>query len=862
MKKINLLFFAFLFSNILLSQTVFINEIHYDNDGVDTGEAIEIAGPAGTSLSGWTLVLYNGATGAVYDTIILTNFFPNQDDGYGTLSFPTIGIENGAPDGMALVDASNNVIQFLSYEGTFTATSGPAIGMTSEDIGVFETGNTPVGFSLQLMGTGIEYTHFNWGSQTPHTTNAVNNNQNFGAPVNDLCTNATSLTCGDFFSVSTVEASNTFPVANNCGFAIGDGVWYTFSSPVRGRFFIQGSNNIGGFPYLDIYEGDCTSLSCVGAMGGTPNTSIALIPNQDYYLYFHESNGTQPIDLDISVTCGPWAICVPNPVFILDANGEVNITPQDMDNGSDSPNGIQSMSLNRTSFNCSDVGFGQIVELTVIDNMGMVDTCTTQVFIVDDSDPTLVTQNITVPLDVNGTATIAPEDLDNGTTDNCSFTLSVSPSSFNCNDIGVNTVSVMAVDPSGNDSSSTALVTIVDDLPPVVLTQDITVNLDNNGQVTITVNDIDNGSTDNCGITTLSLDTTSFNCTNLGTNTVTLTAIDDSSNVASQTAIVTVVDAIAPDVVVQDVTLTLDSNGEAFLATGDVNVGTTDNCGTFTEVLSQDTFTCADIGANTITYTATDSSGNSASETIIITVLDLDAPTVMLQDVTLSLDTNGEVTLLVADIDNGSLDNCGIDTEILSQELFSCGDIGDNSVTYTATDTSGNSASGTVIISIIDDLAPNVEGQDITVDLLGNPSVSIIPEDVDNGSTDNCDLSLSLDLDTFSAPGTYTVELTGTDSSSNTASVTVTVTVVDTLSISSFELGENLKLYPVPASEYIYLNTHLIVNEVLVFDFSGKKLLSSKVVDNQFSIENLPSGVYLAQFTTDTGILIKRIIKE
>ena len=39
---------------------VFINEIHYDNDGTDVGEFIEIAGPAGTSLSGWKIVLYNG----------------------------------------------------------------------------------------------------------------------------------------------------------------------------------------------------------------------------------------------------------------------------------------------------------------------------------------------------------------------------------------------------------------------------------------------------------------------------------------------------------------------------------------------------------------------------------------------------------------------------------------------------------------------------------------------------------------------------------------------------------------------------------------------------------------------------------
>ena len=45
--------------------SVFINEIHYDNTGTDAGEAIEVAGPAGTDLTGWSLVLYNG-NGGVY----------------------------------------------------------------------------------------------------------------------------------------------------------------------------------------------------------------------------------------------------------------------------------------------------------------------------------------------------------------------------------------------------------------------------------------------------------------------------------------------------------------------------------------------------------------------------------------------------------------------------------------------------------------------------------------------------------------------------------------------------------------------------------------------------------------------------
>ena len=66
---------------------VFINEIHYDNSGTDTGEAIEVAGPAGTDLTGWTIVLYNGSTGAVYGSttnlsgVIADQPFDNGFDG-------------------------------------------------------------------------------------------------------------------------------------------------------------------------------------------------------------------------------------------------------------------------------------------------------------------------------------------------------------------------------------------------------------------------------------------------------------------------------------------------------------------------------------------------------------------------------------------------------------------------------------------------------------------------------------------------------------------------------------------------------------------------------------------------------------
>jgi hypothetical protein len=124
------------------AQSVFINELHYDNAGTDTGESVEIAGPAGTDLSGWSLVLYNGNGGTVYNTRGLSGLMPDQGNGFGTLvfSYPSDGIQNGAPDSVALVNASNTVVQFLSYEGIFMAVGGPADGLTSTDIGVSESG--------------------------------------------------------------------------------------------------------------------------------------------------------------------------------------------------------------------------------------------------------------------------------------------------------------------------------------------------------------------------------------------------------------------------------------------------------------------------------------------------------------------------------------------------------------------------------------------------------------------------------------------------------------------------------------------------------------------------------------------------
>ena len=155
--------------------SAFVNELHYDNAGTDTGEFVEIAGPAGSSLDGWSLVLYNGSSSqrSPYDTVNFTGGDLLVADaqsgalGFFVAGFPTNGIQNGSPDGLALIDPSGAVVEFLSYEGTFTAAAGPAAGLTSTDIGASESSSTPVGSSLQLVnGT--------WVGPVPETAGATN----------------------------------------------------------------------------------------------------------------------------------------------------------------------------------------------------------------------------------------------------------------------------------------------------------------------------------------------------------------------------------------------------------------------------------------------------------------------------------------------------------------------------------------------------------------------------------------------------------------------------------------------------------------------------------------------------------------
>jgi hypothetical protein len=140
----------------VLSAAVTINEFHYDNSGSDKGEFIEvmITDPLLMSPDDIDIFFYNGGDGSFYKELSLGDF-----DVHGILSDTNAyysklvsGIQNGGPDGFA-VTYSGTVMEFISYEGSFSATSGPAMGMTSTDILVYEATSTAINSSLQRQCT-------------------------------------------------------------------------------------------------------------------------------------------------------------------------------------------------------------------------------------------------------------------------------------------------------------------------------------------------------------------------------------------------------------------------------------------------------------------------------------------------------------------------------------------------------------------------------------------------------------------------------------------------------------------------------------------------------------------------------------
>ncbi|WP_159521578.1 HYR domain-containing protein [Sunxiuqinia indica] len=275
------------------------------------------------------------------------------------------------------------------------------------------------------------------------------------------------------------------------------------------------------------------------------------------------------------------------------------------------------------------------------------------------------------------------------------------------NYVGTFTFSYTATDGTATDNA-TAMITVADTIVPVVTTQNITVQLDASGSASITTTDINNGSTDNIGITGLSLDKTSFDCSKVGANTVSLTAVDAAGNSASNTATVTVEDNVDPSLTVQNITVQLDASGSAMITAADLVTSASDNCTVQDTTINVSSFDCGDIGSNSVQVTLNDVNGNSTSKTATVTVEDNVDPSLTVQNITVQLDASGSAMITAADLVTSASDNCTVQDTTINVSSFDCGDIGSNSVQVTLNDVNSNSTSKTATVTVEDTTDPEI----------------------------------------------------------------------------------------------------------------------------------------------------------
>ncbi|MFT5236829.1 MAG: hypothetical protein ACI9M9_000417, partial [Flavobacteriaceae bacterium] len=472
----------------------------------------------------------------------------------------------------------------------------------------------------------------------------------------------------------------------------------------------------------------------------------------------------------------------------LDANGMASITVGDIENGSTDACGIASTTIDVTDFTCADVG-ANTVTLTVTDVNGNTSTCTTIVTVEDNVAPIAnCAAPFTVQLDANGMASITVADIDNGSTDACGIvSATIDVTDFTCADVGPNTVTLTVTDVNGNTSTCTATVTVEDTVAPIIVCPvDKTVNTDPGACFAI-VTYATPIAIDACGVVSIvhTSGLPSGSQFAVGPNVVEYTATDVNGNTSVCSFTITVIDNELPMAVCQDITIQLDAAGDAMIVVGDVDGGSTDNCGVATTSIDIDTFDCSDVGPNNVTLTVTDVNGNVSTCIAVVTVEDVTSPVAVCMDITVELDATGTVTILGSDVDGGSTDTCGIASYDLDIDTFDCSNVGANTVILTVTDVNGNVSTCTAVVTVEDVTSPDIVCMDFTLELGADGTAMLTPADVIDSSTDSCGILSSavsvVDFDCSDIGTPVIVTVFVVDNNGNSSTCTSVVTVVDLL---------------------------------------------------------------------------------
>ncbi len=440
--------------------------------------------------------------------------------------------------------------------------------------------------------------------------------------------------------------------------------------------------------------------------------------------------------------------------------------------------------------------------------------------------------------------------------------------------VGDTLIEYTAQDDCGNLATCTFMVTVIDDDAPVAICQDLTVTLDDTGNATITADQLNFGSNDNCGVGSVAINVDTFDCSNVGANEVTLTVTDIHGNTATCVATVTVLDNTAPITVCQNITLELGDDGTVTIDPLAVDGGSSDACGIASYELNTDTLDCSNLGNTTVILTVTDVNGNQSSCSAIVTLEDNSAPVLVCSDVTIELNQDGVAFIipsLVADI----TDNCGTGAVIIDVEEVSCADIGTPlTVNVFANDGNGNSAVCSAVLTVVDLLGPEIvcpDNQAVNLDPDGTYTLGDYIGDGSATATDNCTDPVTIFSQDPAAGsvlgfGTQVITFTAEDQYGNVSTCSFELDIQEILGAGDAEDFASLVLYPNPADNEVILSNprQIDLSEVTIYDLTGRIVhkvdLSTMGSEITIDISMLANANYILVIKGLEGISTKQLI--
>ena len=476
---------------------------------------------------------------------------------------------------------------------------------------------------------------------------------------------------------------------------------------------------------VDTLTAPTATDNCSGTVTGTTTTSLPITAQGTTVVTWTYTDGsgntsTQTQNVVIDDTTAPVADASSLSDVIAQCSVDTLTAPTATDNCSGTVTGTTTTSLPITTQGTT------VIVWTFDDGNGNTSTQTQNVVIDDTTAPVANASSLS---DV--TAQCSVDTLTAPTaTDNCSGTVTgTTTTSLPITAQGTTVVTWTYTDAEGNTSTQTQNVVIDDTTAPVADASSLS---DVTAQCSVDTLTAPTA-TDNCSGTVTGTTTTSLPITTQGTTVIVWTFDDGNGNTSTQTQNVVIDDTTAP---VADASSLSDVTAQCSVDTLTAPTAT-DNCsGTVTGTTTTSLPITAQ-GTTVVTWTFDDGNGNTSTQTQNVVIDDTTAPVAITQDITVTLDANGEVLISVTDINDGSFDNCnGTLTYELDITLFTCDNVGENIVNLTVTDASGNQDSLAAIVTVINDFE-DTDNDDIP----DNCDDEILPDFDGDGvedSIDNC----------------------------------------------------------------------------------------------------------------------------